>query len=152
MLTITFQLNQQNLNQDQVWLTLEYLKGGKMNSDELKAKLTHYYDLRNELKNADIEEKVDERLEEMRDEVRVKVKAEIDADIIKCTNYVELLDDLVKEQCNIEDRTACAPIEAPIEAEVDVKEPAIEAETNAPTESATLVDTITVEGGTNQCQ
>lgn len=112
-----------------------------MNSDELKAKLTHYYDLRNELKNADIEEKVDERLEEMRDEVRVKVKAEIDADIIKCTNYVELLDDLVKEQCNIEDRTACAPIEAPIEAE-----------TNAPTESATSVDTITVEGGTNQCQ
>ena len=69
-----------------------------MNSDELKAKLTYYYNLRENLRNADIEEKVDEMLDKMRDEIKIKVENEIKADIEKCTHYVNLLDDLVKEQ------------------------------------------------------
>lgn len=74
-----------------------------MNSNELKAKLTHYYNLRNELRNTDIEAEVDKRLAAERDAMRAKVEAEIKADIDKCTHYVELLDELVKEQCDKED-------------------------------------------------
>ena len=113
-----------------------------MNSDELKQKLTHYYNLRNQLRETNIEEKVNERLEEMRDEMTAKVKAEIDADINKCTYYIECLDELVKEQCDIEDK-AC---EAMPENEESVEMPETEvAEPVEETEEVKEVETVEAE-------
>lgn len=87
-----------------------------MNSDELKTKLSHYYNLRNHLKTMNIDAEVNKRLEAQREEMRAKVEAEVKADIEKCTHYVELLDTLVKEQCDREEaaeahQEECAPEE-----------------------------------------
>lgn len=96
-----------------------------MNSDELKAKLTHYYNLRNQLREMNIDAEVTKRLETQREAMRAKVEAEVKADIDKCTHYVNLLDDLVKEQCDIEEREACEPVEEADQNEADI-EPANE--------------------------
>ena len=121
-----------------------------MNSDELKAKLTHYYNLRNELRNTDIEAEVDKRLEAERDAMRAKVEAEIKADIDKCTHYVELLDELVKEQCDKEDAIEMRDCIEEVHEEVVEDEPV---EDEAPVEEAENTaqpDTITVSEEGNQ--
>ena len=119
-----------------------------MNSNELKAKLTHYYNLRNELRNTDIEAEVDKRLEAERDAMRAKVESEIKADIDKCTHYVELLDELVKEQCDKED--AIEHVEEVHEEVVAEDEPAVEAAPIEEAENTAEPDTIIVSEEGNQ--
>ena len=80
--------------------------------------------------------------------MRAKVEADIKADIDKCTHYVELLDELVKEQCDKED--AIEHVEEVHEEVVVEDEPAVEAAPIEEAENTAEPDTITVSEEGNQ--
>lgn len=79
--------------------------------NDLYIKQAYYIQKRNEIAATDIETQVNIRLNELRDKITEEIKQEIEKDLAKCDNYIEVINELIKdEQTNTitDDQTAIA--------------------------------------------
>lgn len=107
--------------------------------NSLQVKKAYYLNALSDLKDKDISEEVEIRLAPERARIEKEIREEIEADIVKCKNYIELLNTLIETEMESPDKEEITeePIEEETEEVEEETEETIEEENNITEESVT---------------